>query len=80
MLTASCKRIVRRELNSGCHGWARKARPTSSSSFHLIGFPILHAGDLVAVPFVDPVIEPGAEVVVFGPLDRSTAQPLGIDL
>src|SRR4029079_4513569 len=63
-----------RELESGCRRWgdAELRAPTGSSSFHLIGFPILHAGNLIAVPLVDPVVEAGAEVVVFGPLDGST--------
>src|SRR5262249_61054985 len=38
-------------------GRAELGAPTGSSSFHLIGFPILHEGNLVAVPLVDPVVE-----------------------
>src|SRR5262245_9630975 len=79
MLTASCKRIVRASWNLDVVDGELGA-PTGSSSFHFIGFPILHEGNLVAVPLVDPVVEAGAEVVVFAPLDGSTAQSLGIDL
>src|SRR5262245_60561693 len=47
---------------------------------YLIGFPVLHAGNFVAIPFVDAVVELRAEMVVLGPLDWPAAQPLGVDL
>src|SRR5262249_58551563 len=50
-------------------GRAELGAPTGSSSFHLIGFPILHEGNLVAVPLVDPVVEAGGGGGVFCPLD-----------
>src|SRR5262249_57584248 len=47
---------------------------------YVISFPVQHAGYLVAIPFVDAIVELGTEVIVLGPLDRPAAEPLGVDL
>src|SRR5215207_8994362 len=52
------------------------------ASLHLEGGPVLDAHDRAAarIPLVDAVILARAEVVVLGPLDRTAAQALGVDL
>src|SRR5271169_2550416 len=55
-------------------------RERYAPSLHVIGLPVLHTGDLVAFPLVDPIIELGAEVVVLGPLDRAATQALSVNL
>src|SRR5262245_12960865 len=48
-------------------------------SLHFIGFPVLHARNLVAIPLVDAIVELRAEVVVLSPFDWPPAQSPGID-
>src|SRR4029453_12708938 len=65
MLTASCKAIP---------------EVMQAGSLHFIGLPVLHAGNLAAIPLVDAIVELRAEMIVLGPLDWPSAQTLGVDL
>src|SRR6478672_3725253 len=76
MLTKSCKRIP----SSGMYPSRFWAGRIKCGSLHVVGLPVLDTRDLAAVPFVDAVVQSGAEVIVLVPLDRAAAQAFGVDL
>src|SRR5262245_18569019 len=79
MLTTSCKTIPKSGAGGMTLSLGRK-RAEQAVSLDFIGFPAQHAGNLVAVPLVDAIVESRAEEVVFGPLDWPAAQAFGVDL
>ena len=76
MLTRSCKRIP----SSGRYPSRFQVGGIGHGSLNVVGLPVLYTRDLVAFPFVDAVVQPRAEVIVFVPLDRAAAQAFGVDL
>src|SRR5450830_2091039 len=62
-------------VRPGAGSWTGDRR-----SLHVVRVPVLHQGDLGAVPFVDPVVLLGTEVVVLRPFHGTATQALEIDL
>src|SRR5436190_1257512 len=76
MLTRSCKRIP----SSGSYPSRFQVGGIVRGSLHIVGLPVLYTRDLGAVPLINAVVQPRAEVIVLVPLNRAAAQAFGVDL